>query len=80
MGCVIESNIRQKQQELLTSDPAKVIERAQPLAAGLGKMPENGIAGIMLVGIVDVLEPINVDDRGAQGTAGQPTCRERLIE
>jgi hypothetical protein len=47
---IVKPDVRQEQQELLAADPADVIFGAQPLAAGLGEMPENRVAGIVPTG------------------------------
>ncbi len=77
---IVEPDVGQDQQELLASNSADVISGAQPLVAGLSEMPGNGIAGIMPVSIVDVLEPIDVDDCGTRAGAGHPAPGEGLVE
>jgi hypothetical protein len=77
---VVEPDAWKEQQELFAPNPAKAILFPYARAADFRKMPQNGVSGVMAMGVVDGLEPIDVDDRSAEAGAGQLARGKRLIE
>jgi hypothetical protein len=79
-GCVIERAVREHERELLAAHPADEVIGAQQRRRGRGDGRQDGVSGRVPVGVVDLLEVVDVDDAqrdrgaGADGSGDLAGC------
>ena len=77
---LVAVGVREQQRELVAAEPRGEILFAERLREDVGDLPQRGVAGVMALAVVDLLEVVEVEQEQAQRLPVLARARELVSE